>query len=113
MTDAGTLVTTGIDKAVSNVHYGLDKTIGKGGLFIAKKVGNVLSKSEDQSDTETAEQTTASERVTKADRFQTMGQGGQGLQKGATMAGVKKTMAGTGGKRRLRKIRGGSSGARL
>ena len=99
----------------SNIQHGLsatstalDKTVGAVGLGLAKKTGELLGVTggDDGSDDSSA----APQREAPGGS-ESIGGGGQGGMKGASMEGVKKTTAGAGGKRRLRKV--SKSGAKV
>ena len=110
MSDAGSALSTNIQSGLGAVQSGLDQTVGAAGMAAAKGIGKLLNIGGDAGETDQARPGADS----GSDRHATMGEGGQGGMKTASMEGVKKTAAGASGKRRLRKIKGkGSSGARV
>ena len=111
MSDAGSALSTNIQSGLGAVQSGLDQTVGTAGMAIATGLGKLLPGAGGGDAGETDQARPGSDA---GDRHTTMGEGGQGGMKSASMEGVKKTAAGASGKRRLRKIKGkGSSGARV
>ena len=111
MSDAGSALSTNLQSGLGAVQSGLDQSVGALGLAAAKGIGKLLPGAGGGDAGETDQARPGSDA---GDRHTTMGEGGQGGMKSASMEGVKKTAAGASGKRRLRKIKGkGSSGARV